>query len=137
MGGGDAAEGVGRHMFGDEALERGGVEDRVRGVEGAFKYIFVSNGGVNLAQGGIILFFAEEGEGGDEGAGADAGDDVEFGAARGGVAPATEDTAAEGTIGIPSGENEDVFRRVVGKGGAEIGLEFLIAVEGDLLGKGA
>jgi len=31
MGGGDAAEGVGCHMFGDEALERAGVEDGVGG----------------------------------------------------------------------------------------------------------
>ena len=40
-------------------------------------------------------------------------------------------------MGIPSGENEDVIGRVVGKGGTEIGLEFLIAPEGELLGKGS
>src|SRR6185369_12886513 len=99
--------------------------------------IFVSNGGVNLAQGGIVLFFAEEGEGGDKGAGADAGDDIKFGAASRGIAPAAEDTAAKGAIGVSPRENEDVFGRVVGEGGAEVGLEFLIALERELLGEGA
>ncbi len=136
MRGGDPAERARRHMFGDETLEWRGVENRI-GWRKAFEDIFVANGGVNLAQGHIILFFAEEGKDGDKRARADAGNDVEFWATAGGIAPAAQNAAAEGTLGIPAGENEDVFGRAVGKGGAEVSLKFLIALEGEILSERA
>ena len=83
---------------------------------------------VNLAQGGIVLFFAEEREDGDERAGAHAGDDVEFGTAAGSVAPAVEDAATKGAVSISAGKNGEYFSvSVLEKAERKVGLVFLIA----------
>ncbi len=120
--------GVG-NIFGDQSLERRGVEHRIgmAGRQRAFINVGVFGVGVDFAQGPVVLLRAEKCADAHERAGADAGHDVERRARHRRTAPTRKNAASERAAGVPAGEDEHIARRLLRKRGPQIRFELGIA----------